>query len=247
MKKTKEKLVPNNQKKLSPQQRIKRLQNKIASKHLITSQNVSMNSNVDVTDAAKLKHSAIQTGLNLTGKQCTSTSPNIIGTYDEFFVEDDGRVVPIDEHGDLKMNGTINLQPISSGSVDLTFDKTNTIVNKRDNSNDNVQNSISSVQQIEPLDIRSMIVSLMAKCDYMNGEVLALRRQVARIEAKSTAIRHLNNPHTTFELNENAFLDFESTLMAEGLPIKSIQNVCALEQRLKETAFSSMPYRQKLV
>lgn len=236
---------------LSPHQRIKRLKDRIASKQLITSQNESKDSNVD---AAELKRSnesrsAIQTGSNLIEKQCKSKGPIFIETYDEFFVEEDGGLVLVDERNDSKIIETDISQQISSGSFALTLDKNDANVNNRDKSNDNVQNSISIMQKFlnESSDIRSMLISLIAKYDDMNGEILALRRQVARIEAKSTSIQNLNNAHSSFKLNESVFLDFESTLVAEGLPIKSIEGVSALEQRLKETAYSTMPYRQKLV
>lgn len=73
-----------------------------------------------------------------------------------------------------------------------------------------------------------------------------MKRQVARIEAKSTVYHKPNETHSASEM-DNVFLDFDESLAAEGLPIKSIDGVNALENRLKDTAYSASSYRQKLV
>lgn len=110
-----------------------------------------------------------------------------------------------------------------------------------------VQNCIPFVQQNECTDIARMLATLIAKADETKSELLCLRRQVARIELKSTVNQNSIEGNATSELNHSVFLDFESALATEGFSIKSVHGVYALEKQLKETAYSSTSYRQKLV
>lgn len=79
---------------------------------------------------------------------------------------------------------------------------------------------------------------------FLREEILCLRKQVARIEMKSSSTRFEQNAANP---SEEACLNFESTLAAEGLPIKSMDGVHSLERRLEESSFDMMPYSSKLV
>lgn len=90
-------------------------------------------------------------------------------------------------------------------------------------------------------------LSLSEKIDGMCAELKSLRKQVTRMEAKCI----INGEHrrATSSLHEvmDELSSFESQLSEEGLPIKNVDSVIALETRLKQSSFCSMPYRQKLV
>lgn len=171
---------------------------------------------------------------SFSGESTLATGPNHMkpsyATLDEYFVENDGHLAPI-----AKTIDPITIESENGNSSESeNYPKGNTQIS-------------ANVQNCDSTDIRSMLASINTKFDDMNGEISALRRQVARIEAKSSIHCKQNIAHPANELDESVFLDFESTLAAEGLPIKSVDGVNALENRLKETAFSAMPYRQKLV
>lgn len=244
-KKTKKKSVKKanstENKHLTPKQRLDRLKKKIVSKQLMSTRNELETSNVD--EAIQSSSMSIASVQNSTEKQHTSITASNDEKYEEYFVDDNIQIIPI--HKDDELMDILNRTENGPNLMDLTVDKIDgDILNGL---KPTIQNSALNVQQSESTDIAQMLASLIAKVDDMKGEFFALRRQIARLEAKLALNRKPNPAHSSFELDDNVFLDFESTLAAEGLPIKSVQGVNALEKRLKETAYSASPYRQKLV
>lgn len=94
-------------------------------------------------------------------------------------------------------------------------------------------------QQSVHIDIRKMLESFIGKFGELHTEVLALRKQLARVEAKM-----IQNPRESqsSQSDDTVFLDYEQSLAQEGLPVKSIDGVNSLERKLKDAA-----YRQRLV
>lgn len=206
---------------MTPLQRIDRLKKKIVSKQLVNARNDTTIQSVPVANVSVS---------NTAENQHPAETPSSIENMDIYFVEDDDRIVQ-DE-----TNGAATSHQISNESTDI-------VLNSRgnDQSKKTIENSTS-----ESTDIRTMLITLNGKIDDMNGEIFSLRRQIARVEAKTTIHQKPNETHRTSEMDD-AFLDFEATLAAEGLPIRSINGVNALENRLKDTAYSASSYRQKLV
>lgn len=98
-----------------------------------------------------------------------------------------------------------------------------------------------------------LMKSLVAKIDDLSDEVRSLRKQLARVEAKSAVNQRQSTVHPndsgmlSNHLNDDVYLDFELTLNKEGLPIKTLDGVIALENKLTESSFEAMSYRQRLV
>lgn len=209
-------------KQLTPKQRIDRLKRKVASKR--TTQN------------DESVYVSVSPVIDSTGKTIMPvTAPGETQeTYDHYFVDESGRLV-LDDTIDMAMNenGIISTPQISSqNSVEFQLESTIETVNRQDTS--------------ESTDIRHLLTTLNGKFDDLNGQIIGLKRQVARLEAKSTMCRNPNEAISIHE-NDDTFVDFDSALAAEGLPAKSLELVFALENRLKNTAFNTSSYRQKLV
>lgn len=224
-------------KQLTPKQRLNRLNKKIASNKLGPVQNDAKHSDID---AAKALQSCSMANVPIAESRSNGIevqhSPAKETKADEFshyFEDEDVQIIPLrddDElHQILKESANKHSQIVHS------IDQNAGIGNK--NSTKSIESDIE----------RGMLASLITKVDDINGEILGLRRQIARLEAKSANVQRPNKAQSTFELDESVFLDFESTLAAEGLPIKSVRDVIAFEKRLQETAYSATPYRQKLV
>lgn len=225
---------------LTPKQRIQRLNQKINSKRLsstTTSQNGSKNSNVD---ACNMKRTEAIASSNIFDKksiqeQHLSNDESNAEHYAEYFINDDVQIIPIADDDNLAEI----LHQTANGSIEMSADTNTTGVDiSNTKPNRNTHNSDPFVQSA---DIARMLASVNEKLGDMNGEILALRRQVARLEAKSTI-----NQKSNAEFDDNLFLEFDSALAAEGLPIKTVQGVNELEKRLKATAFSVQSFRQKL-
>lgn len=215
-----------NTKKLTPEQRIARLNKKINSIQL---------GNAQKDTRIQTNPMANESVSNSTGKQSPAETASSIESLDIFFVDDDGQLILSETNGTADLRKSCN---------------TSNIMDDKDKINDkprkNTETSTLMMQPPESTDILSMLISLSEKINEMNGEMFSLRRQVARIEAKSTVYHKPNETHPASEM-DNVFLDFEGSLAAEGLPIKSIDGVNALENRLADTAYSASSYRQKLV
>lgn len=91
-----------------------------------------------------------------------------------------------------------------------------------------------------------LLLSLLARMEKMDETLQLLRRQVARMEAKSMIHHSSGGPpaHASSMKtgDENIFLDYQSTLQTEGLPIRDTEGVDVLENKLKDPS-----YRQRLV
>lgn len=80
---------------------------------------------------------------------------------------------------------------------------------------------------------RKLLMSLMNRMEEMTGVLQSLRRQMARMEAKSMH----PNAVDVIEKEPCAFLDFDSTLAAEGFPIHDSDGIEKFELKLKDLAF----------
>lgn len=101
--------------------------------------------------------------------------------------------------------------------------------------------AISCGKENPPLD-QDKLIALMMKIEELTGVVNSLRRQIARIEAKSMINPKSTVPSTHASIDHSVFLDFEPSLAAEGFPILTCNGVETLDLKLKDTS-----YRQKLV
>lgn len=219
-------------KQLTPKQRINRLNKKIASNKLGPVQNDAKHSDID---AAKALQSCSMANVSIAESSSNGIEVQHLTKDDEFshyFEEEDVQIIPLRD--DDKLHQILKESANKNSQIVHSIDQNAGIWNK---------NSTKSSES----DIERMLASLITKVDDMNGEILGLRRQIARLEAKSANVQRPNKAQSAFELDESVFLDFESTLAAEGLPIKSVRDVIAFEKRLQETAYSATPYRQKLV
>lgn len=209
-------------KSLTPKQRIDRLKKKISSKR--TNQN-------DVAVPVEVTNEPV---IDSTEAPIRPLIAPGVESYDQYFVDDSGRLV-LDDTTDMATNGAIfnsTPQKSSQHSGEIQLESTIESVNRQGTS--------------ESTDIRYLLMTLNGKFDDLNGQIGGLKRQVARLEAKSTMCR---NPNEAFALHQNddTFVDFDSALAAEGLPAKTIEFVYAFEKRLQITAFNTSSYRQKLV
>lgn len=93
-----------------------------------------------------------------------------------------------------------------------------------------------------------ILLSILAKMEKLSESFELLRRQVARVEAKSTfhhnpssGGQHMENAHAP-SIGIDAYLDYNASLATEGLPISTCEGVDALENKLQNQS-----YRQGLV
>lgn len=98
----------------------------------------------------------------------------------------------------------------------------------------------SNEQQNSHADLQVILKIFNVKFDNLHAEVFFMRKQLARMEAKTKLNQTGQDSQGSHGLD--TFLDFEQSLAKEGLPIKSIEDVNAFEQKLNDPA-----YRQKMV
>lgn len=99
----------------------------------------------------------------------------------------------------------------------------------------------STEQQSAHADLQVILKIFNVKFDNLHAEVFFMRKQLARMEAKSKLNRMGQDSHG-FQGNDETFLDFEKSLAKEGLPNRCIEDVDAFELKLNDQA-----YRQKMV
>lgn len=81
---------------------------------------------------------------------------------------------------------------------------------------------------------------LLERFDQLKDSFELLRRQVARIEAKSS--NNVGVTQATHSVGIDAYLDLNASLATEGLPIRNCEGVGVLENKLKNSS-----YKQRLV
>lgn len=152
----------------------------------------------------------------------------------------------------FQVDESIQMEPSNYVSSEKSIAESNSLSNKLIETKDNSMLSKSNMQFNAASGFKSisnesdMYLSLTDKMDKMFTELQSLRRQVARIEAKSI-VGQSGERRITGNLDEDVFLNFESKLAEEGFPIQNVNGVVPLETKLRQSSFGSMPYRNKLV
>lgn len=204
-------------KKLTPRERIERLKRKTLQRNTESALKTTAVTNNPSTSQAHF------IDLDLS----RDSGENLDSLFED--LEEDRDAISRNEHN------TFDHKSVEATNVTSTED-----TNKNEDSNNNAMN----------LDLHNFIRSLNGKIDDLSSEILALRKQIARMEAKSMYQWNRNSAcaqNSGAPLGNDIFLDFESSLSAEGLPIKSFDGVIALEAKLKETSRNEMSYRKTLV
>lgn len=92
-----------------------------------------------------------------------------------------------------------------------------------------------------------LMIKVLAHLKDIQHDVFALRKQVARIEAKSIGLTQQlsksSNGSCEWDDGEEIVMDFEASLAREGLPLKTLTAVDNLEEKLSQNP----DYKTKLV
>lgn len=215
--------------KLTPMERIERLKRK-SSKLLMTKQahNTIASTgdplvNVSTTSLPREIDSPINRSLM---KKHPQIEPKEVVNHDEFFKE-------FDSDADKNRHEHIHQAPL------LPKKNKDDSLNGEKDSEKGIRRDTASICSNEQQNVRTILEFFSGRFDYLHAEILALRKQLARIEAKS--IQHTREPQSC-QFDDGVFLDFEQSLAKEGLPIKSVNGVNELERKLTDPV-----YRKKLV
>lgn len=109
------------------------------------------------------------------------------------------------------------------------------------------QNEVKqTIDSIVP-NVHDTLLSLVSKLDELNASFELLRRQVARMEAKtqlaSTKMLNSSNCQSQGNQIDDICFDFDAVCANEGLPICTSEGLVEFEKKLKENS----SYRQKIV
>lgn len=210
--------------KLTPRERIDRLNRKTLKNFIVVKAKPSLQN--ETPQSKDLPISAAQSQLpssSSSDEQSQTTNQNpLLNNHDDFFSGINDEVVCLD--------ASHHSQVLLSTS---STEKSPQIGTASDCAND-----------LSASNFRFILNCVEKNFTFLREEILCLRKQVARIELKSTSSNFEKNAANP---SEEACLNFESTLAAEGLPIKSIDGVHALEKRLKQSSFDMISYSSKLV
>lgn len=139
---------------------------------------------------------------------------------------------------EASVNPYLRSEALPNGNIDAAAEKTSP--------NQTNEHTGKSIDRIDRDEMSLLILGLVAKVDDLKSSVDCLRKQNARLEAK-LQLGQRNNVRQRNFYDENAnidhFVNFESSLSKEGLPLANCADVDDFEEKLSK--FPS--YRDKLV
>lgn len=111
---------------------------------------------------------------------------------------------------------------------------------------DSMRTTVKQTMDSTKPDVYDTLSLLMSKMDELNASVGLLRRQVARVEAKSQFASRAESTGiscTSYgDKTDDIFFDFDAVCKREGFPIQTIGGVDNFERKLKDPS-----YTQKIV
>lgn len=222
------KIIKKTKKQLTPLQRIERL-NKITSKRNIENKQPATR----VPDAHPISETS-KIGTNIPERNNVVEMDDIIMTsFDHYFSKDVQIVDALEYMKVPSQNQTLQSKPQSPEPL---------------------PDPVNSLPQIQPLtnSMHELMLDLRAQIFDLNKSVTLLRKQVARLELKTTgwpigsdgkACMIPKSSEVDASLDSSDLLDFESLLAQEGLPMGTCDEVNDFEAKLR----GDSQYRIKLV
>lgn len=207
---------------LTPKERIMRLKNKTE----------KYEANKQSSNSVSAENSAIN-----------KTATKGLHNYDAFFVGVQSTSVNNSNLDPGKANSSTSNTSVTILQEEVTNSEAISLSHKMDSICElSTTERFKESSNMENSQMARMLLSLVAKVEQLTDEVHSMRRQMARMEAKSTLNSTENGASRIMDREESVFLNYDASLLAEGLPVRNVDDVERLETKLKQ-----QPYRQKLV
>lgn len=206
----------------------------------------------------RLKNKTVQYDRRKASSKDDSRTQNSITKSTVTGISSVNKETPTTSNAPTRSNTILETSTISNSNHDSFFhtDSTQTQnreqyfeINQPENQNcllrsHTTEQHLGTVDEVQTASNMPILSTILARMDKLSESFELLRRQVARVEAKSTyrpSPGHMQNSHAPGAVIDN-YMDFNATLASEGIPVSTSKGVDDLENKLKDSL-----YHEKLV